>query len=146
MIKKILSALGFAVGLALLAVILTVYVIHPLILNREADPGKEKKKEEEKPLHDFETLIVNLGGAKGMSFLRLKFSLQTSSESVSEEIRKKKAELVDLLINILSQKTPQEIDTIGGKEKLKNEIIEKMNQKLTKGKVEAIYFTEFVIQ
>ncbi len=145
MIKKILSALGFATGLALLAVILTVYVIHPLILNREADPGKEKK-EREKPLHDFEALIVNLGGAKGMSFLRLKFSIQTSSESVSEEIRKKKAELVDLLINILSQKTPQEIDTIGGKEKLKEEIIEKMNQKLTKGKVEAIYFTEFVIQ
>ena len=144
MIKKILSIFGFTVGLALLAVILVVYVIHPLILNKERDKGKEK--EEVKLLYDFEALIVNLEGSSTSSFLRLEFSAQTTSEAVSEEIIKKKAELVDLLINILSQKTAQEIETIGGKEKLKNEIIEKMNQKLTKGKVEAIYFTEFVIQ
>ena len=143
--KKILFALGYATGLALLALVLTLYVIHPLLLNRGEDKGKEKK-EAYPSLYDFEALVVNLASSPKISFLRVKFSAQTGSEAVSEEIGKKKAELVDLLINILSQKTSQEIDTIGGKEKLKDEIIEKMNQKLTKGKVEAIYFTEFVIQ
>lgn len=139
MIKKRLFNVGVAVGLALLAFLLANYAL-PLILNRG------ENKEEDKPLYDFDNLIVNIDGAKRISFLALKLSAKTSSEAVSKEIAKKKTELVDMLINLLSRKTAQEIGTVEGKAKLKAEIIEKLNQKLTKGRIEAIYFTEFVIQ
>ena len=56
--------------------------------------------------------------------------------------------LRDAVIKILSQKKSSEVLSIDGKEKLKEELIEAINESiaLEEGPVQQVYFTEFIIQ
>ena len=141
MIKRVFLTIGLALAFTLLAFLLSKYVINPFILNRDRD-----KEESNRPLYNFKDLIVNIGGNGRTRFLKLSFSARTSSKSVLKEMEEKRAELMDMLINILSQKSVRDVETIEGRKKLKEEIMEKLSHKLSKGRIEEVYFTEFVVQ
>jgi len=61
-------------------------------------------------------------------------------------VDKKKPLIRDIIIKVLSAKSYEEISTIRGKENLKDEIVTELNKIFTDGRVENIFFTEFVIQ
>lgn len=52
----------------------------------------------------------------------------------------------DIIIDILSSKSIEEIVTTKGKERIKDEILQRVNQILADGVIKNVFFTEFVVQ
>ncbi|MBW2087159.1 MAG: flagellar basal body-associated FliL family protein [Deltaproteobacteria bacterium] len=55
-------------------------------------------------------------------------------------------QIKDSLLVLLSSKTFIDIKTVEGKMRLRMEIIGRINNFLTSGRVKNVYFTEFVVQ
>jgi flagellar FliL protein len=98
------------------------------------------------PIYPLDQFIVNLVSNNANRYLKCKISFELDSPELQQEIDKKLPAVRDIIINILSSKTVEEIQTAKGKEKLKEEIKKKVNEILTTGEVRHVYFTEFVIQ
>lgn len=91
-----------------------------------------------------ETFIVNLSGSKGRRIAKVNMELELQGDQVQVEIDKRKAQIRDIIIIILSSKTYDEVAQREGKDGLKNEIKDTLNAFLTKGKILNVYFTEFI--
>lgn len=91
-----------------------------------------------------EMFLVNLAGAKGNKLLKVTLELEVDSEKVQEEIDKRKPQIRDIIIVLLSSKTYQGVSTPEGKEILREEVKDTLNSFLTTGKVSKVLFTEFI--
>ncbi len=98
------------------------------------------------PMFELDTFIVNLLSENGRRYLKVKINLELSDEALQEEINKKIPVIRDIVIKIASSKTLEEISTEKGKEKFKDQIVGEINQNLQDGKINNVYFTDFVIQ
>jgi len=65
--------------------------------------------------------------------------------AVSAELAQREAQIRDIINRILSSKRKDEIDSIDGKENLKNEIKNAINNILVNGKIKDVYFIDFFI-
>ena len=106
----------------------------------------EKKLEEVANLFPLETFTVNLLSESGSHYLKATLSLALSGPELTKELEEKKAVLRDVIIKILSSKSVEEVSTLKGKEKVKEQMIEELNGMLKDGSVTGVYFTDFVIQ
>lgn len=95
------------------------------------------------PLDQF---TVNLLSESGRRYLKCEINLEMGGEELSPELEEKKPIFRDIIIRILSSKSLEEISTVKGKEKLKEQIVNELNLRLKDGKVRNIYFTDFVVQ
>jgi flagellar protein FliL len=93
-----------------------------------------------------ETFIVNLSGSRGRRIAKVNMELELQGDQVQAEIEKRKAQIRDIIIIILSSKTYDEVANREGKDGLKNEVKDTLNAFLTKGKILNVYFTEFIYQ
>ncbi len=91
-----------------------------------------------------ETFIVNLAGSKGRKVTKVNMELELKGEKVAEEIDKRKAQIRDIIIILLSSKTYEEVSTREGKDSLRNEIKDTLNSFLVQGKISNVFFTEFI--
>ncbi len=117
------------------------------VINGESE-AQQKEEHEEKSfvgkVVPLETFIVNLAGSKGRKIAKVNMELELKGEGVSEEIEKRKAQIRDYIIIILSSKTYEEVSNKEGKNNLRNEIKETINSYLTKGKITNVFFTDFI--
>jgi len=88
--------------------------------------------------------IVNLQDNSGTRYLKLTLSLEL--EGGGEEITALTAKIRDSLIVLLSSKSYADIGTVEGKYQMRDEIVARVNQFLTKTKVKSVYFSDLVIQ
>lgn len=65
--------------------------------------------------------------------------------AVSAELAQREAQIRDIINRILSSKRKDEIDSIDGKENLKNEIKNAINNIMVNGKIKDVYFIDFFI-
>lgn len=91
-----------------------------------------------------EKFIINLAGSKGRKLASVSIELEVRGPAVQEEIDKRKAQVRDIVIIILSSKTYEEVSTREGKDNLRNEIKDTINSFLVKGKISNVFFTEFI--
>jgi len=98
------------------------------------------------PIFPLDQVIVNLLSQSGRRYLKTTINLELTNEKLQAELGNKKAVIKDTVITVLSQKTIEEISTTKGKEKLKEELMERMNEFLVDGQITNIFFTDFVIQ
>lgn len=98
------------------------------------------------PIYPLDPFVVNLVSPNADRYLKCKIDLELDSPDLQKEIDKKLPAIRDLIIQILSSKSVEEIQTAKGKQKLKEEIKRKINEILTTGEIKNVYFTEFVIQ
>lgn len=114
--------------------------------------GEHEAQEEEKiknedfigTLIPLETFLVNLAGSRGRKLAKVNMELEIEGEQVHEEIEKRKAQIRDIIIILLSSKTYAQVENKEGKEHLRDEIRDTVNAFLTKGRIKRIYFTEFI--
>jgi flagellar FliL protein len=142
--------------LLLLLLIIGGLVAYFLLAGNSKEPQPQPQQQVEKkvpaslvkmgPIYPLDKFIVNLVSANADRYLKCKIDLELSNAKVQKEIDKKLPAIRDMIIQILSSKTVEEIQTARGKEKLKEEIKRKINSILTTGEVTNVYFTEFVIQ
>ena len=70
--------------------------------------------------------------------------LEVSGDGILDEVTKQKPKIRDMIITITSSKVYDDISSKEGKDNLRNEIKDQINLFLTKGKIEKIFFTEFL--
>lgn len=98
------------------------------------------------PLYNLDTMIVNLSDHGGKRYLRVTMALELSEQEVLSTIESRLPQVRDAVLSILPTKKYGDVSTTEGKIALRTEVMEKINSLLTKGKVENVYFTEFVVQ
>jgi flagellar basal body-associated protein FliL len=92
------------------------------------------------------SVIVNLGPPEAKHYLKVGVELGVTSVKEAKEVEEKKAQILDLIITVLST-TP--IETLGsgdGRLELKKSLVERMHEELRLEHVSRVYFTEFLIQ
>lgn len=98
------------------------------------------------PMYPMDQFVVNLLSESGSRYLKTSIDFELSIETLVPEMDKKKPVIRDIIIRALSSKTIEDISTTKGKERLKDEIVSKVNEILTDGHVKNAYFTDFIIQ
>ena len=97
-------------------------------------------------IFNLEPFIVNLQDNSGTRYLKLTVNLELTDGANAAELTAQTTQVRDSLIILLSSKSYSDIGTVEGKYLMRDEIVARINQFLTKGKVKTAYFTEFVIQ
>ena len=98
------------------------------------------------PVFALKPFVVNLADKKSRRYLKVTMKLELSNEELLEEIDKRRAQLRDVVLTLLSSKTATEVGTMEGKFLLRQDIIKRVNVNLVTGKVTKVYWEEFVVQ
>lgn len=90
---------------------------------------------------------INTSDIEEQHVIRLTIALAYTQKdaAVSAELAQREAQIRDIINRILSSKRKDEIDSIEGKENLKNEIKNAINNILVNGKIKDVYFIDFFI-
>ena len=90
--------------------------------------------------------IVNLASEAGKRYLKVTMQLELARPDMSNEVTNRMPQIKDAVITVLSSKTAEDLLTIEGKFRLKEQVLTRINNTLTAGVVKNIFFVEFVIQ
>jgi len=93
-----------------------------------------------------EPFVVNLAGSSGKRFLKVTATLELSSPEVNPEFEENLQKITDSILVLLSSKSFEDVYSVQGKFKLKDEITTRVNRFLVVGHVKDAYFTEFIVQ
>jgi len=164
-VAKRRSPLGLFIVLGIVAVVLVGMVfallifapgVVPFLGEKPADQTASDQALEEKGgtkgadtlgvLYAMEPFIVNLVDPNVQRYLKLKIELELNNKPVQSEIDLRMPQIKDSLLVLLSSKSFNDIKTVEGKMRLRMEIISRINNFLTEGRVKNVYFTEFVVQ
>jgi flagellar FliL protein len=116
--------------------------------------GETKAAEEKKGasgsaggvIHPLDTFIVNLADPARTRYLKVTVQLELDRQETASEVAARSPQVRDALIILLSSKGIEEISSPEGKYQLRDEIVARVNQFMTKGKVVTAYFTDLVVQ
>lgn len=95
------------------------------------------------PVKEFQ---VNLAGAGGRRYIRLKIFFGGSDRNLEKEVIRRELEIRSSIIQILRCTTVEDLEGREGMERLKAEILEQANSLLPSGGLEEVYFDNFLIQ
>lgn len=151
-IKKI--SLLLLVGLVIVVVLMAVTVvtvpavasklgIEPLLAGMTDSSAKEEPKEFG-PIVQAGDYTVNLQGDS--SFLRVQISLELADKKAEEELKNLMPIVKDQVIDVIATKTVADVKNPAGKDGLRKELLEKLNQALGGSKVKNVLFTSYVYQ
>lgn len=102
-------------------------------------------------------LVLNITNAKGREkLMKLSFTLKSTEPTIEGIVEGVKAEIVDIVISQISARSSEELLTVGGKELLKEELLEEINmiineatvtnEDIPRNNIKKIFFTSFVIK
>lgn len=95
------------------------------------------------PIYPLESFIVNLSGGR---YLRAQIRLEFEGREVPRRFYPRLVPVRDLIIQVLSAKRAEDVLASQGREGLKVEIKDKVNELLRREDVKNVYFSQFVIQ
>ena len=106
---------------------------------------------------DINDLVLNLTDSRGKEkLMKLSFSIRSSEPTIAAIIEEYKAEIIDVVISQISARSSEELLTVGGKNLLKDELMQDINNvineatasnsKVARNNVKTILFTTFVIK
>ena len=91
--------------------------------------------------------VINLADVGGGRYLRVKMAVEyKKNEELTAELKEKNAEIMDGLLSVIRSKSVEDVQPVEQLEKIKAEVKKEINSKLKNGKIEKIYFTDFLIQ
>ncbi|HAT49918.1 MAG: flagellar basal body-associated FliL family protein [Nitrospirae bacterium] len=97
-------------------------------------------------MYKLDPFVVNLSEPRGNRYLKSTIELEMDSEALKAELERRKAQLRDTILQLLTSKSSQELQALEGKFRLRDELLSRINAMLVNGTVTRVYFTEFVIQ
>jgi flagellar protein FliL len=98
---------------------------------------------------NFEPFLVNLADKDASRYLRTTIRVVVTNKETAEKITSGEvlvSKIRDSILNILCSKLSTEIVTADGKEKLKKEILERLNSFIPEKPAQDVFFTDFVVQ
>ncbi len=116
----------------------------------EAEEKKAKESSNEVFYYDFEPFIVNFPPNREARLLQINFSVLTHEEGVVETLTKHAPLIRNNLLLLLGRFRPTELKTGKGKEALlkavSQEIQKALDMQKEGGEIEAVFYTQFVMQ
>lgn len=121
------------------------------ILGKKGEEGKasqaKKAKEQAQAFYlDLEPIIVNLLDPTGKRYLQIRLTLEIPDQKVEEIIKKKEAVIKDTIITVLSGKTIEEVIVPEAKDKIKQELLTRVNEVLGEELITNIYITQYIVE
>jgi len=99
------------------------------------------------PVFKLPTLIVNLSDKGGRRYLRLTMDVELESADIKPKVEERLPQVKDAILRVASIRKFDDINSVEGKDLLRDEIISKINELLkSETSVTNLYFTEFVVQ
>ncbi len=95
------------------------------------------------PIGDF---VVNLADTDVQRFVKVSITVEVVNEEVQNQVNQYMPAIKDAIIDLISSKYYRDIRTPEGRERLKIELLKRLNALLPEGGIKAIYFTSFVVQ
>ena len=95
---------------------------------------------------ELKPFVANLGSSGGRKFLKLTMSVEVDTQELSDEVNQKMPQFRDTILLLLSSLSYDDIATLDGKQRLRSQVLNRINSQLSTGKVKNIYFSEFVMQ
>lgn len=138
-------AIGFLVLVSINGLLVWKVLSHDSADARVVEEKVEAVEEEEGFMHRLDPFIVNLFDERGVRYLKVRLDIELW-DATEEEIAKKTPKIRDSLIVLLSSKKYEEIGSLEGKARLREEILFRLNRILGEGKAKEVYFTDFVVQ
>jgi len=134
--KKIL-VVGLAAGILVLlcGALAWKFVLHKPPQAEQAPPF----------LYSLDPFIVNLFDPKSVRYLKVTLQLELAGIT-KEEVDTQAPKIRDSLIILISSKKMEEVASMEGKLRLREEILFRINRILGEGKTREVYFTDFVVQ
>ncbi len=106
----------------------------------------EKQVFEKFQMYPLGAKVVNLLDNNGERYLKVDVQLEVSGAECVAELEELKPKITDAVLVLLSSKKYKEIAGFEGKQRLRDEIAMRLNSYLSRGQVQRVYFTEFIIQ
>lgn len=146
--------LGFIVIVqALMAIGLTQYVLLPKLSVQNASviadnvTGLPAEVPQRGIMVGLEDIIVTLAGdSRRPRYLRININLEVKDKVTSESVKMRRAQMRDVVIMTLSEKTLEDLSKPGGKMNLRAEIFKRLDESIPGGKLMNVYFSDLVIQ
>lgn len=118
----------------------------PKLLIKEKEKAEAEMKDKIGAIFPLETFVVNLADQDNQKYLKLTVQLEMNEETVTKELNKRRPQLRDLIIGLLSMQKYSDVSTYKGKTFIRKEIISRINNVILTGSVKRVFFTEFVLQ
>jgi flagellar FliL protein len=118
-------------------------------MNQEKDEAAQTTPQPPSPppMVSLKPFVVNLADDGDMPrYLKVEFDLELRPGSLVEEVEAKKTELRDAIIVLLTSKRSRDLTSIEGKDRMRDEIITRVNSRLQSATVNRVFFKEFIIQ
>lgn len=122
------------------------WVIIPGVSSPKQSQNLEGKPEEMGLMVKLPPLIINIKGGSGQNYVKTKIVLEVSKKTGAEETQSIISSLTDIVILTLCEKQLEDLRQPGSKETLKGGFLARANQSLGQGKIQGIYFDEFIFQ
>ena len=113
----------------------------------KAAKKKKKKKAEGAPVFvTLEPFTVNLADTETDRLAQVAVVFEAGDKKIDEAIKAQMPAVRNAILLLLSSKTGRELLTLEGKEKLAAQIAETVNKRLDDGAIEAVHFSQFIVQ
>lgn len=97
-------------------------------------------------VHLLENLVLNPAGSGGSRFLLLSIAIECADEKVLASMQARDAELRDIILTSLGNKTVEDLTDVAARDLIKTEIQTAIGERFGKKSVARIYFPQFVVQ
>lgn len=132
-------------------------IFSPKEQNQETVKKTQSEEQEETFKTEINDLVLNITNARGKEkLMKLSFAIKSIEPSIAGLVESNKAEIIDVVIAQISARSSEDLLTLGGKNLLKEELMEEINKVLNKASasnedvkpdnVKQILFTTFVIK
>ncbi len=133
-----------------IVVVLNVLLVGKIYMGRVAkkSPAESSKIKKEEPVGvkvPLEEFLVNLAGSSE-HYLKATFAIGLRKGETEESIKEEVAPIRDAILSVLTSKQADELATESGKEKLKKDMVGKINKEIGGEKVLKVYFMSFATQ
>jgi flagellar FliL protein len=160
--SKLLLFGGIGLGVVIVGVVLALFVIKPMMAgsdgassHTEQTDSDKHDSHKKKAKHSHEAgsieyaitdIVVNPAGTAGSRFLSVSFGFQLGSPELEVAFENREQMVRDALITILSSKTVSQLTDAKQKEIMRYQIRKRLSQLLDTEQLEAVYYTDFVLQ
>lgn len=95
---------------------------------------------------NIDSFIVNILDDQGTRYLKGTITIEIDGQAGADEITARMPQVRDAILLHVGNKTFQELNDLQGKLQLRAELLTRLNELLQNGKIQKIYFTDFVVQ
>lgn len=136
-LKKVL--LLSLIGLVILALIFTLIFI--FVLNKKGESKKEKVEYFQFELDEMYTNIK-----KSNNIMKINITVEYTDDKLAAVLNKQKARITNDILELLRNKTLEELSGKEGQRKARTDIKNKIVEVVESNNISNVYFTEFIVQ